>query len=1321
MMRTARRCSAACAGLNRWMLGRGTGSPWRTIWALVMIPSTPVGAQCEFAQIWTTRGESSGFTRAIAIGSDFAAIAAPRDTTTNPEIVSGAVYIYSGMPGLPWTWVQTDLLAPPSGVQFGEEFGWSLALDGDLLVVGARKGDALPDSQINTGAVYIYQRNPSGQWDLLDVATASTYQQDEKLGETVAISGQTIFAGSISYNRLFPIPVNAVGRVVIFEPSMEDPTQWVEVQAITPNTLTEDANFGYSIAAAGNTLVVGAPKSDELFDNAGAAFVYERNAIDPTQWDLLARLAPADLAANDQLGWAVETDGQKILVGARQKNSVAVSAGRVYVYRRDPASGDWLFDSPTIIDPPSGTSNRARFGSAISLRNELAFIGAPAENNPNAADQRGTVFVYARSGPDSWTLLDTLRPDNLSPDSDFGMTLDSRDGLLVVGDPNWNADAGAPPLGMGLSYWYVYETGAPDCDSDGISDTCEVATGAAVDCDLDGVPDVCPGLPIAVWTAEFKGIFSDPNSWCADLPTPVHNVIFLNEAPDGLANEVIPIHDHTIRGLEVRRGWYELLGNLGSISLRDPGAVFAGNPMRIGVLPEHARLDVTDTVLTVGDDLLLGSTVLAVVPGSSAEMHVSGSSALLDVSLNLVIADEGPATFTASDGAIVHCAELRVGSRIRENAVGTLRLPTPANIDIPAPELHVDVQARVERGTVEIGRRSLFDFRAGGGLIIERDGVVRSDAILDGDVTNIGTLGVLSSPRRLLVRGTYNQFQGDGSLTQIGRLSLNLGSGTDPSDIDFLEVTQAARLNGGLIITAAPGFDPPIDTRFEIIRAGSLDSGRFSVASFPAMSGLKYLQLEYDETTDIVAAVVASLNSNQDSSFGDSQGYSVSASLRDAALGSLTDDGTNSYLDLVAVAAGETVSDPGALIIFHNTGQSVPEDPIFVATTVIPIAPEPVALDVSDFDHEGRDDIVVVHADGSLTLINLINLEADPVTFNLTTLPSVIARPSDVIAAELDGDGGNLGIDVTILGSDSTGIGQLVTLLNQGGTGQSWAGLGNLRTVLTGAGQLVHGDIGDLDNDKTLLELVAIRDNGGLAALFENLGGGTGANWNGFGNRSDFDFGIDTVHSDIGDLDNDKDLDLVAVGRAGDDGSFAVILNDGTGLLGAPTVLPIGGEVGRMVLAGLDTDDDLDAAVIVDDPVDGPVVRVLRNDLFDSQLAFTISDDFHPDATPTLLLAGDLDLSGTEDLVVINDPDAPGGLPGSRGTGDDVEYLPFLSVSPPDCAVDLNGNGAADFFDVLTFLQAYTMEDPIADWNGDGRWDIFDMVLFIDAFSQGCP
>ncbi len=69
----------------------------------------------------------------------------------------------------------------------------------------------------------------------------------------------------------------------------------------------------------------------------------------------------------------------------------------------------------------------------------------------------------------------------------------------------------------------------------------------------------------------------------------------------------------------------------------------------------------------------------------------------------------------------------------------------------------------------------------------------------------------------------------------------------------------------------------------------------------------------------------------------------------------------------------------------------------------------------------------------------------------------------------------------------------------------------------------------------------------------------------------------------------------------------------------------------------------------------------------------------------------------------------------------DVSVDNFSITRDAGCAADMNGDGTLDFFDVSSFISAYSAQDPAADFNADRVWDFFDVSAFISAYNAGCP
>lgn len=60
------------------------------------------------------------------------------------------------------------------------------------------------------------------------------------------------------------------------------------------------------------------------------------------------------------------------------------------------------------------------------------------------------------------------------------------------------------------------------------------------------------------------------------------------------------------------------------------------------------------------------------------------------------------------------------------------------------------------------------------------------------------------------------------------------------------------------------------------------------------------------------------------------------------------------------------------------------------------------------------------------------------------------------------------------------------------------------------------------------------------------------------------------------------------------------------------------------------------------------------------------------------------------------------------------------ATGEPGCFGDFTNDGVLNFFDVSTFISAYSSNDPITDLNKDGFFNFFDVSIFLSLFNTGC-
>jgi hypothetical protein len=165
-------------------------------------------------------------------------------------------------------------------------------------------------------------------------------------------------------------------------------------------------------------------------------------------------------------------------------------------------------------------------------------------------------------------------------------------------------------------------------------------------------------------------------------------------------------------------------------------------------------------------------------------------------------------------------------------------------------------------------------------------------------------------------------------------------------------------------------------------------------------------------------------------------------------------------------------------------------------------------------------------------------------------------------------------------------------------------------------------------------------------------------------------------------VDNDRDLDLVVSLQIGS--SLALIKNLGGGAFHPPVTLPMDGAPGSMDAWDMDKDGDDDVVVVVlDDALQEPVIRLLRNDSTPTQVAYTVFDPIGVGEMPQLVNGSDVNGDALDDLVSVNvTPLSPLNGPGGGASGGrrdpSMSIRRMLFGTEPVCAADVAPVGSLD-------------------------------------------
>ena len=287
-------------------------------------------------------GPGDGFGRLVAVSGDTVVVGAPSedsfataingDQNDNSATNSGAAYVFARTGTI---WAQQAYLKP-SNTDANDNFGSSVAVSGDTVVVGAPQEDSTAtgvngnqgnaaDLNFNSGAAYVFVR-VGNSWSQQAYLKAST-SGDDRFGESVAISGHTVVIGAPAddSNGL----INP-GAAYVF---IRAGSTWSQQAFLTASNIGEDDFFGRSVAISGDTVVVAAESEDsnatgvdgngsnDSASNSGAAYLFTRVG---STWSHKAYLKASNTGSGDFFGNSVAVSGETIVVGALGESSNAI-------------------------------------------------------------------------------------------------------------------------------------------------------------------------------------------------------------------------------------------------------------------------------------------------------------------------------------------------------------------------------------------------------------------------------------------------------------------------------------------------------------------------------------------------------------------------------------------------------------------------------------------------------------------------------------------------------------------------------------------------------------------------------------------------------------------------------------------------------------------------------------------------------------------------------------------------------------------------------------------------------------------------------------
>ena len=364
------------------------------------------------------------FGLSVAISGDRAIVGAYGDDDHGSSSGSAYLFHWDGV-----NWIQQQKITADDG-SFGDNFGYSVAIEGETAIVGAYSDDG-------NGSAYLFHWD-GASWVQQQKITASDGAANDYFGRSVAIdAGRAIVGAYLDDDN-----GEASGSAYLYH---WDGNSWAEQQKIVASAPHPGAPgdwFGYSVSISGDKALVGAFGDDDeatLEDRLGSAYLFQWNE-GALQWEQVARITASDGQGGDDFGWSVSIIGDQAIIGAPKSTPYGFSSGSAYLFGWD-GLGLVEQEKLTAFDGETGDS----FGQSVGISGNRAIAGAYREDeNGNNA---GAAYPFLLGISGATPSLSVTPPAPVCPGEPFDLS------TLAVMDAN------------GTNPFLTYHSGTPAAPS----------------------------------------------------------------------------------------------------------------------------------------------------------------------------------------------------------------------------------------------------------------------------------------------------------------------------------------------------------------------------------------------------------------------------------------------------------------------------------------------------------------------------------------------------------------------------------------------------------------------------------------------------------------------------------------------------------------------------------------------------------------------------------------------------------------------------------------------------------------------------------------
>jgi len=247
----------------------------------------------------------------VAVSGDWIMLGAYSDDQQGYN--AGAVYVFK-FDGVNWQHHQVLRPADPTAEMY---FGYNLAVDGDLALVGAFQDSSVGFGN-DSGSAYAFALNGT-QWQQIQKITPADGQNGAHFGRAVAVSGDLALVGA----NLHTTSVNQGGKAYAYA---FNGSQFDFLGDVLPADQREVDRFAFSISMHDNQALISKHRDDSTGLNGGSAYVFE--FVDGG-WEEVQKIIPVEVFIDDFFGLDLALNEGCLLIANRNQGLNGQNAGGV--------------------------------------------------------------------------------------------------------------------------------------------------------------------------------------------------------------------------------------------------------------------------------------------------------------------------------------------------------------------------------------------------------------------------------------------------------------------------------------------------------------------------------------------------------------------------------------------------------------------------------------------------------------------------------------------------------------------------------------------------------------------------------------------------------------------------------------------------------------------------------------------------------------------------------------------------------------------------------------------------------------------------------